>query len=556
MGARVILIRVYGYPPGEVKFRNPLSVNADANEVNEAITETADTITIKKWYYDFRTYIIGALVIGLLLTLAFVFYNYINPENASITIIEEPNASVNSIAVLPFKNMSGNIEDEAFCDGMTASIISRLSKIKGIHKVISQTSSLNYKDSKMTMPEIADKLNVHYILESGFQKSGNDIKINLQLIDGPSDKLYWSQVYEGKYDSIFKIQAQVAEMVAKQLDANITKDEQLGLQESLTNNIEAYENYLLGKRIFSTWSNNSLEASRRYFEKAIVLDSTFSEAYYYVGLTYSLLGIWNGTMTKSEANKLSKPYFDKAFQLDSSNYELIKYLAIDAGFDWDFKKSDSLFKKLFDLGYKHDGDGFYFMMGNSDMLIENYFKILEDPVKDEDYSNIDWRSLPYALYYRGELEESKHVMEIGLKLHPNFDAYYDHFGNAYLAMGDYEKAKDILETGLLIAGKRYASMVIHLALIYHYLGDEAKSKDLLNEVIERANEGEPEINVYVAHYYARLGDNDEAFKWLDIAYAKHEVDLIWLKADPNLRLLKDHSRYRRLVKKIGFLDTK
>ena len=97
-------------------------------------------------------------------------------------------------------------------------------------------------------------------------------------------------------------------------------------------------------------------------------------------------------------------------------------------------------------------------------------------------------------------------------------------------------------------------MVIHLALVYHYLGDEAKSKELLNEVIDRANGGEPEINVFVAHYYARLGKNDEAFKWLDIAYAKHEVDIIWLKSDPNLRLLKDDSRYRKFVKKIGFLD--
>ena len=544
----------YGYPPGEVKFRNELS--ADTKEVSEANTENDDTITIKKWYYEFRSYFIGALVISLFITLVYTYYEYTKPENASITIIEEPNADVNSIAVLPFKNMSGNIEDEAFCDGMTASIISRLSKIKGIYKVISQTSTLNYKDSQKTMPEIADKLNVHYILESGFQKSGNDIKINLQLIDGPSDKLYWSKVYVGKYDSIFKIQARVAEMVAKQLDANITKDEQLSLQKSLTNNIEAYENYLLGKRIFSTWSNNSLDASRRYFEKAIVLDSTFSEAFYYVGLTYSLLGSWNGNMTKSEANTLSKPYFDKAFQLDSSNYELKKYLAIDAGFDWNFKKSDSLFKKLFDLGYKHDGDGFYFMMGNNDRLIENYFKILEDPVKDEDYSTIDRENLAYALYYSGELEESKHLMEMGLKLHPNFDAYYDHFGNTYLAMGDYEKAKDVLETGLLIAGKRYASMVIHLALVYHYLGEEAKSKELLNEVITRANEGEPEINVFVAHYYARLGNYDEAFKWLDIAYAKHEVDLIWLKSDHNLRLIRDDSRYRKLVKKIGFLDIK
>ena len=544
----------YGYTPGEVKFRNPLSDNG--TEHIQALNENTETITIKRWYYDFRTYFISTLALCLVITFVFSYFKSTSYKKAKLTLIEESNTTLNSIAVLPFKNMSGSIGDAAFCDGMTSAIISRLSKIKGINKVISHTSMRNYKDNTKPMPDIADELNVHYILESGFQKSGNDIKINLQLIDGASDKLYWSEVYEGKYDSIFKIQAHVAEMVAKQLDVNITKDEQLEIQKSLTNNTKAYENYLIGNRVYSTVGNNNLEASRRYFEKAIELDSTFAEAYYYVGRTYSLLGVWNGNMTKTEANSLSKPYFDKALELDPDNYELLNYLAFDAGFNWNFKKADSLFNKLYNIGYEHDGDGFYFMMGNSTRIIENYFNLLKEPRKDEDYTSIDWRCLPYALYYRGEIEESKYLMEVGLRLHPNYVELYDHFGNAYLAMGAYEKAKDILETGLLISVKRPASMVVHLAAVYHNLGDKGKSKALLNEVIVRAINGEPEINVFVAHYYARIGNQDEAFKWLNIAFEKHEVDLIWLKADPNLLLLKNDSRYNTIAQKIGFLDIK
>ena len=112
----------------------------------------------------------------------------------------------------------------------------------------------------------------------------------------------------------------------------------------------------------------------------------------------------------------------------------------------------------------------------------------------------------------------------------------------------------MLETGLIIGGKRYASMVVHLATAYHFLGNQEKSTLLLNEAIDRAKNGEPEINVFIAHHYARLGDKDEAFKWLDIAYTKHEVDLKWLRADPNLKLLEDDPRYKKLVKKMGFLD--
>jgi TolB-like protein/AraC-like DNA-binding protein/uncharacterized protein YozE (UPF0346 family) len=544
----------YGYPPGEVKFRNSYD-DHESGDI-DVLNENTDTITLKKWYYNFRTNFISTLIFCLVITFAFAYYKYNNSDNVSTTNLEKSNTVANSIAVLPFQNMRGGMDDEAFCDGMTSAIISRLSKIKGIDKVISHTSMMNYKGNKKDMPEIADELNVHYILESGFQKSGNNIKINLQLIDGPSDKLYWSQVYEGKYDSIFKIQAEVAEMVANQLDANITKDEQISIQKSLTYNTEAYENYLMGNRIFNSWANNNLEASRRYFEKAIELDSTFSEAYYYVGLTYSLLGIWSGNMTKTVANELAKPYYDRAPQLDSDNYELLNYLAFDASFDWNFKKADSLYEKLSNIGYEHFRDGFYFMMGNNDRIIENYFNMLEGPIKEEDYTNINWSRLPYALYYRGAIDEATHLMEVGLRRRPNFDEFYDHFGNIYLAMGDFEKAKDVLETGLIISKKRYASMVIHLAIVYHYLGDEAKSKELLNEAIDRANYGEPEINVFVAHYFARMGNHDQAFKWLDIAYKNREVDLVWLKSDPNLILLKADPRYKTLCKKIGFLNVK
>jgi tetratricopeptide (TPR) repeat protein len=141
-------------------------------------------------------------------------------------------------------------------------------------------------------------------------------------------------------------------------------------------------------------------------------------------------------------------------------------------------------------------------------------------------------------------------------LTPNFDAPYDHYGNIYIALKNYEKAKDVLETGLQISDKRHSSMLIHLAIAYHYLGNEKKSLEYLYEVIDRANKGEPEINVFVAHYYARLGYKDEAFKWLDIAYKKHEVDLIWLKADPNLLQIKDDPRYKVLCQNIGFPEVK
>lgn len=538
----------YGYPPGEVKFRNPLN-DEDSEEIQTSNDNTA-TLTSKSRLFNKRTYVIAALAI--LSIASFAYYNYTHSETPINTENEEPGAlSENSIAVLPFKNMSGNPDNEAFCDGMTTAIISRLSKIKGINKVISLTSMMNYKDNTKTIKEIADELKVRYILESGFQKSGDDIKINLQLIDGKSDKLFWSQEYKGAYDSIFKIQAHVAEMVAKKLDVNITAEEQKDIQQAMTKNMEAYDSFLQGVYISSNYSMKNFIASRKYFEKSIALDSSFAEAYVRLGYTYSMLGTWFGNLSKKQADSLAAPYFKKALQWDPDNLELNYRLAEKELFNWNFKVADTMLNDYSrQMGENFLSDFLNLLLGRYDEVIES----MNNQIKEDPNALYNKIAIVYVYYYKGEIQTTIDLMQKGLMLNPNFEFTYDHFGNIYNDMKNYEKAKDVLETGLQISNKRHASMLVHLAITYHFLCNEVKSLEYLNEVIDRANKGEPEINVFVAHYYARLGKNDEAFKWLDKAYKKHEMELIWLKTDPNLLMLKNDPRYKELCNKIGFPD--
>lgn len=541
----------YGYPPGEVKFRNPL-INEEKKD-RESLIENSNTITIKRWLHDLKTYIIGALV--LILVVSFSYYKLTHSDETLISEKENTNPIDFSIAVLPFINKSEITDNDAFSDGITNILISKLSKINGISKVISLTSRLNYKDKYKSMPEIAKELNVHYVLESEFQKSGNNIKINLQLIDGPNDKLLWSEEYLGSWDDgeIFKIQSKVAEAIAKHMNVKIKEKERMDIRKTLTDNTEAYDNYLKGIQFF-TYNNSAknLVASRPYFETAIALDSTFIEAYLNLGLTYSLMGTWGGTMTKRVADSLADPYIKKAIQLDPNNLDVMEAIANKEFSNWNFIFTDSMYKII----RNKRGDHFYssfieLTQGRYDQVIKRGTNVLKRyPIRGSFYP------LTYGYYHKGEIDSTLYMINNILLNDPNSDRSCEHMGNILLALKEYERARDVLETGLQVSSKRYASMVVHLSLVYHYLGDEKKSLELLNEVIDRANKGEPEINVYVAHYYARLGNNDEAFKWLDIAYAKHEADLIWLKADPNLNLLKNDSRYKKLLKNIGFLDVK
>ena len=402
---------------------------------------------------------------------------------------------------------------------------------------------------KNLITKIAEELKVDYVLESGFQKSGNDIKINLQLIDARSEKMFWSKEYKGTYDSIFKIQAQVAEMVAKKLDANISTEEQMEIQQQMTSNMQAYESFLQGVYLSSSATAKGYIASRKYYKKAIALDSTFTEAYVRLGETYAMLGTWFGNLSKREADSLAAPYFEKALKLDPKNLELIYVLAEKEFFDWNFKVADSLAKEYrSEMGENFLSDFLNLMLGRYDEVIESKNNQIEE---NPNAVYLKW-DIVYAYYFKGEMEKAQILMNKAFSMNTNIESLYDHFGNIYIAMKDYEKAKDVLETGLQMSDKPYASMLIHLAIAYHYLDNEEKSREYLNEVIDRANIGEPEINVFIAHYYARLGKNDEAFKWLDIAYKKHEVDLIWLKTDPNLLMLNNDPRYKVLCDKIGF----
>ena len=537
----------YGYPPGEAKFRNPL--NNENDEANKTLNEKPESRSTKSKLSKHRIYIIATLVFFLLASLG--WYKYIKSNQDKTTPSEiSSNTPENSIAVLPFQNMSGNQENEAFCDGMTAAIISRLSKIKGINKVISFTSMMSYKDSEKTLTEIADELNVRYILESGFQKSGNAIKMNLQLIDGRTDKLFWSQEYKGTYDSIFKVQAQVAEMVAKKMDVNITKEEQAEIQQAMTQNMEAYDSYLQGLNILSKESAKNFKAARKYFKRAITLDSTFAEAYERIGWTYSHMGTWFGNMSKQEADSLAAPYYKKALELDPDNLDLLRTRAEQEFYSWNFKAADSMltqYKKK--VGENFFSDFLNLMLGRYDSVIDSYnnrMKGDQQPVPGRDWP------VPYAYYFKGDIDSTRIVMQKSLLHSPNSEPTYDRFGNLYIALEDYEKARVVLETGLQLSSKRYASMLVNLAIVHHYLGNKEKSLEYLNEVITRAKNGEPEINVFVAHYYARLQNNDKAFLWLDKAYKNHEVDLIWLKTDPNLLMLKDDPRYKVLCDKVGF----
>ena len=461
---------------------------------------------------------------------------------------DEPIEIGKSIAVLPFVDMSASKDQEYLGDGLAENIITSLSGIKEL-KVIGRTSSFQFKGDKIDLRDVGEKLKVAAVLEGSVQKSGSKIRIIAQLINVKDGSQIWTEQYDREMTDIFAIQDEIALGITEGLKITMLIDSDKTSDKIPTENMEAYESYLKGRHIQSDWSINNVEASLKYFNRAIDLDTLFAEAYTWLGVSYVSLGTWYGNLSGKEASELANPYFYKALEINPGNAQALSYLGSSKYFfEWDFKGADSLYQLAYNISNGLEWQAHLpLMLGDYDQVIS---MIEKDTVYDP-YRIIDW-TLAYAYLFKGDTVKSISVMEEGLDLQPNQESYHDHFADIYISLGDYDRAIKLIDKGLDISDKRHASMLINKAIALYKKNDVVEAEKYVREVIDRANNGESEINYFISHYYSQTGDLDEAFKWLEKAYEKHEVDMIWLKRQLSLAPIRSDPRYFDLVRRVGF----
>lgn len=459
--------------------------------------------------------------------------------------------SVQSVLVLPFKNLNNDPTKEYFLDGVTETIINHLSKIKEL-EVISRTTSMRYKKRTKTLPEISKELGVSHILEGSIQQHKEKVLINVRLINAQIDISIWSTQYEGEFENIFEIQSGIAISIAQVLNGDISESEFLAVNKSITPNPQAYEQFLRGKYLIQgNWSANRLSQSRKFFKEAIRLDPNFQEAYIWLAISYGTEGTWYGTLSGEDARSLSNMYYSKAMEIDPENGFLLENLAIEKYiFDWDFSQAEYLFEKA-SKGrvLEHSSHlNFYLALRRFQKVIDEATEVL----KRDPYAGTLYWKLAYAYYHIGEKDKVLKTIVEGLEKSPEQEAYYDHFGNLYNALGMYKEAELLLTKGLSISNKRHASMIAHLAITKHYLRKEKKTQQLLEELTNRIEQGEPNIKVFLAHAYAGLHKKDLALDLLQDAYEDHEVEILLIQVDPNLLLLNDEEQYKSILKSMNF----
>jgi len=457
---------------------------------------------------------------------------------------------IRSIAVLPLQNLSGDPAQEYFSDGMTDELITELSRIQSL-KVISHTSVMEYKGTRKHLPQIARELGVDGILEGSVIRENDQVRVTVQLLDGPNDRHIWSESYERPLHGILNLQKEVAETVARQIRITLTPEQQVRLNAKRTVDPEAYENYLRGRYFLSTQftMEQPLLQAKSYFEQSIHKDPGFAPAYSGLADAYLYLALFHA-VPEQAGFQSAREALHKALQLDDSIGEAHDTLGV-IGWrrDWDWEAAEREFDRAIALAPSYpcaheDRAEFLAFLGRrpealAEMTRINQIDFGPGAAMTEAGIYIQLRD------YRNLLEASKR----GVASNPNEWLEHYNLGIAYQGAGKLPEAISEYRKAVELSNgdqDTRASLAHALAAV----GNRAEAEKILRDLDRRSK------NSYVSPYilatiYAGLGEKDKAFQYLEKAYDERSLDISWhLKADLRIDNLRSDPRFQDLARRV------
>ena len=466
--------------------------------------------------------------------------------------LKGPVHPIRSIAVLPMQNLSGDAAQEYFADGMTEELITELSRIQAL-KVISRTSVMGYKGTKKHLPQIARELGVDGIVEGSVNREGDQVRLTVQLLDGPNDRHLWSEDYQRELRGILTLQREMAQAIAQQIRIQLTPQQQALLRSARTVNPEAYEAYLRGRFYLTTKFSTpqELKTAQRYFEESIQKDPGFALGYAGLAECYVYLASFR-QVSPEGAYRSAKEALRKALELDDSIGEAHDTLAVLSWqHEWDWAATEREFNFALALAPNyacaHADRANY--LSWSGRRAEALAEITKSRELDPGYSFATLESGTRYQFrdYEGLVEASRR----GVALDPNewLEHYflgvgYEGTGKRLAAIPEYQKAIEMSDGD--------QDPTASLAHAYAVIGKRGEAEKILRDFERKSQDGY--VSPYmIATIYAGLGDKDRAFEFLEKAYRKRCWDIVWnLKADLRIDNLRSDPRFSALLQRVGF----
>jgi len=456
----------------------------------------------------------------------------------------------NSIAVLPFQDMSPQKDQEYFCDGMTEEIINALAHVESL-KVIARTSSFIFKDKYEDIREIGKKLDVETIVEGSIRKDENRLRITAQLVKVADGSHIWSERYDRELKDVFAIQDEISLAIVDNLKVKLLGEEKATIVKRHTENLEAYNLFLKGNYCWQMLTAEGFKQAFGYYERSLQKDPHYALAYIGLASVYVTSSYW-GNVAPNEAYPKATEYVTKALGIDNTLAEAHSYLGfINFNYYWNWKKAELHFKQALQMNPNESLIHIYYSFlltctGRHEEAISEAKRAQElDPLSS--YINtLVGVAFKWASQCDRTIEECRMVTSIN----PNY--YYASYliGTAYWdksmikeAITELEKAVD-LSDGVL-------HVVSCLTACYYLIGKKDQADKLFYSLKKKLKtEYVPAMCFYLIHKVR--GEEDLAFEWLERACNEHDSFLPWYRINPNdICRIPDEPRYKALLKKFG-----
>ncbi|HLF47231.1 MAG TPA: tetratricopeptide repeat protein [Chitinophagaceae bacterium] len=529
---------------GQFDFKNvekPLEVFAFSNEGLFVPLRSKMEGKLKKKSGKKRIITAASLII-LFCAVVFFIYKTFFTEKA------ESGSNDQSIAVLPFEDMSPAKDQEYFSDGMSEELLNLLSKIQGL-KVISRTSSFSFKGKNLDVRKIGENLGVANILEGSIRKSGNTIRITAQLIEVSNGTHLWSETYDRQMQDVFAIQDEISKMIVDILKIKLSGKQTNLLAGSFTKNPEAHEDYLKGRYHWNTRTDEGLKKAIGYFEDAIKKDSNYAAAYSGLADTYLTLYDY-GLMSIDESTLKAKDAAQRALMINENLAEAHNSLAHINLHEWKWESAEEGFRKAITLdpGYILAHHWYALCLtavGKTNEAVTQMEKARElDPLSTRINADLGMAYLSAGRYDEAIAQEQK-----TMELNPKSAGARWIRGMAYQQKKMFEQAiKDYRDALELSPGN--SNILAALGHVYASSGNTSAAHKILDSLYVK-NKKEPVSPFFFALVYAGLNDKENALKWLEKSYEEKSGSVRYLKMEPRLQNLRKEPRYIALMKKIG-----
>jgi len=481
-------------------------------------------------------HVIFAISVLLIAVFGASFYYLIRTAPSSL--------EVGSIAVIPFANDSGDPEIEYLSDGLTESLIGSLSRVPDLSVKASSTVFF-FKGKQYSAKQIGDKLKVEAVVLGRMVKHGNDLSLNLELVDTGTEDVIWSGQFSRKLSELPSLQSEIARQVAERIRSTLTGDAEKNIGKEYTSDSAAYDAYLRGRFYWNQRSERGFKRSIEYFQKAIEADPNYALAWSGIADTYFLLPEY-GPTPASEALPKARAAAERAVSIDPNLAEAYASLGyVKHSWEWRFREAEQDYRKSIELNPNYANAHQWY----SELLAQEqrFDEAEKEGLKAIELDPLSFiKSVAYAqtLWLKGENDKALQLFAKAQEAEPDFPLTYKLQCEIYIAKREIQKAVKACETATKKGGK---SFEFSAGIAYAAEGDRKKALDLIS------GDGELSTRQLLdkALTYAALGNKKEALDAVRQIVDSRSVFALYVEVLPDLKSLNDDPEFREIVDRIG-----